>query len=290
MLGPEDLVLCAGTGPRAPFAERAAAAAAAGFAGISVFVDDFEAARAKGLSEADLRAILADHGLRVAEVDPLLRWLPGSEPATGTATGSGVSAEGVGFFRYGEDDFYRVADALGARSLNAVVYTDEPVETDSLVESFAGLCDRAAGHDLLVHLEFLPWTPVADAFAALAIAEAAGRRNGGIMLDTWHHFRGAVPDERLCELPGERVLAVQLSDAPAATEANPVEETLRRRLLPGEGDIDLPSLLRILREIGSPAPLGVEVFSDTLAALPMDEAARRAADTTRAALGLARTD
>ena len=56
---------------------------------------------------------------------------------------------------------------------------------------------------------------------------------------------------------------------------------MQRRRLPGEGDIDLPGVLRALREGGSRAPLGVEVFSDALGALPVGEVARRA----RAAVG-----
>ena len=204
-------------------------------------------------------------------MDPLLRWLPDTAAA-------------LEFARHGEDDFYRVADALGARSLNAVVYAEKPIPADALAEAFAGLCDRAAGHGLLVHLEFLPWTQVADVDAALAIVERAGRANGGVMLDAWHHFRGGVPDARLAELPGARILGVQLDDAPGEPEADLVDETLHRRLLPGEGAIDLPAIVRALRAAGSPAPLGVEVFSDALAALPAEEAARRAGAAARAVL------
>jgi hypothetical protein len=36
--------------------------------------------------------------------------------------------------------------------------------------------------------------------------------------------------------------------------------------------------------VGSPAPFGVEVFSDALAALPAEEAGRRAGDAVRAVL------
>jgi sugar phosphate isomerase/epimerase len=63
-----------------------------------------------------------------------------------------------------------------------------------------------------------------------------------------------------------------------------VHETLHRRRIPGEGDVDLPGLLRILRDGGSPAPLGVEVFSDALSGLPPDEVARRCASGVRRAL------
>lgn len=281
-LGPDDRVLCAGTVPAAGFAERLAAAAEAGFSGVSLFLDDYQRAREQGHGDAELRRMLADHGLGVAELDPLLDWLPGAGLA------ADATAEGASFFGHGEDAFYAAADALGARSINAVAYADPPPERALLVDAFGALCRRAAAHGLLVHLEFLPWTPVPDAAAALAIAEAAGCDNGGILLDSWHHFRSGLSNEALARLPGQRVLAVQLSDAPAAAEPDPVEETLHRRLLPGQGDADLAGLLRTLDAMGCRAPLGVEVFSDELAALPPAEAARRAGRALDAVLTRAR--
>ncbi len=282
MLGPADLVLCAGTLPGCPLRERVEAAAAAGFAGISLGVPEYRRARAAGLSDAEQRRLLADHGLEVAELDPLLRWIPQ------TGLGADATAEGAELFRYAEDDFYAAADALGARSLNAVVYSDVPVEPERLVEAFAGLCDRARTRGLLVHLEFLPWTQVADAAAALAVVEAAGRDNGGIMLDTWHHQRSGGSIASLRAIPGARILGVQINDAPLEAEADPVAETLRRRLLPGEGDIDLVGLVRQLDAGGCRAPIGVEVFSEALAARPAAEVARRCAEAARAVLARAR--
>ena len=60
--------------------------------------------------------------------------------------------------------------------------------------------------------------------------------------------------------------------------------TTTSRLLPGEGDADVPAVLRALREGGSRAPLGVEVFSQQLIDLPAAEAARRAHDAVRSCL------
>lgn len=276
-LGPGDPVLCAGSVVQGDFRAKAAAAAAGGFRGVSLFLDDYLDARAGGASDAELRGVLADHGLAVGELDTLLSWVPGAE------LGAGASAQGEGLFRHDEDDFYRAAQALGARSLNAVAYTDAAVPEPALAEAFAGLCERAAGHGLKVHLEFLPFTPVRDAEAALRIVETAGP-NGGLLLDTWHHFRSGLPDARLAALPGERVLALQLADAPARAEADPVAETLHRRRLPGEGDVDFPAILAALRSAGAAVPIGVEVFSDELAKLPAEEAGRRAGEALRRVL------
>ena len=150
------------------------------------------------------------------------------------------------------------------------------------MESFAGLCQRAADYGLLVHLEFMPWTQVGSVLDALAIVEEAGSPNGGIMLDTWHHFRSSVstPD-LLARVPAEKILACQLNDAPAQAEPDPIQETLHRRRLPGEGDISLLEVLRYLRDGGSPAPLGIEVFSDDLLGQAPEAVASACAESLR---------
>ena len=282
MLGPEDLVLCAGTLGGASFRDRVEAAAEAGFSAISLFLGDYQRARAEGLSDADMRTLLADHGLAVAELDPLMSWVPGAE------LGATANEQGAEFFRQREQDFYDAAEALGARSLNAISITDAPLPTPATAEAFAALCDRAAAHGLLVHLEFLPWTSIPDLDAALEIVELANRPNGGLMFDTWHHFRSRGKNDRIRSVPGGRILALQINDAPRQAEENMVDETLHRRLLPGEGDIDLVEILRLLNEVDCPAPVGIEVFSDALAALPARQAARRAGDAARAVLRQAR--
>jgi sugar phosphate isomerase/epimerase len=275
-LGPHDLVLCSGSfGWQVPLADRIRAASAAGFRGLSVWPRDYEQARASGLSDADLRALLGDCGLEVAELDGVWSWLPGADREVPAAE------DPVGFFRTREDDLYRIADAIGGRSLNAIDAFGGDWTLDAAAEAFAALCDRAAGHGLLVHLEFLPWTRVPDVATAWEIARRAGRPNAGIVVDSWHFFRGNPDWETLASLPGERVTAVQLSDAPARPGPDPIAETLHGRRLPGEGDLDLPRLVAALRAIGAHAPLGVEVFSDALHALEPREVARRAADAMR---------
>jgi sugar phosphate isomerase/epimerase len=271
-LGPDDLVLCAGTLARAGFRERVDAAVAAGYRGLSLFPSDVRRARDEGLDDAAMKTLLLENNLEIAELDPLMTWLPDVQPGTGT-------------FATTESECYEIAARIGGRSINAVVFTPKPVPKETVVECFAGLCDRAADEGLLVHLEFMPWTQIATVLDALEVVELAGRKNGGIMLDTWHHFRGPLSNDDLrTKVPIDRILALQLNDAPAAAEADVLEETLNRRRVPGDGDIDLPEILRILKQGGSPAPLGIEVFCEDLFPLPSAEVATRCADAVRRAL------
>jgi sugar phosphate isomerase/epimerase len=279
-MGPEDLVLCSGTLPRGTgFAERLAAASGAGFASISLWGRDYDAARAEGHSDADLRALLDDHGLTVAELDPAWWWLPG---AADVHLPPALDTEDV--FRFGEADLFAVADAVGARSMNAVDVFGGDWDLDAAAEAFAALCGRAAEHGLLVHVEWLPWSRIPDLATALRIVELADAPNGGLNVDAWHLVRAGVDVTDLAAVPGRLILGVQLDDGPLEPEANLIEATLHSRALPGDGEFDLAAVVAALRATGTTAPCGVEVFSDALHARPADEAAALAADSTRALL------
>jgi sugar phosphate isomerase/epimerase len=283
-LGPDDLVLCAGTLPRdTPWLERLAAASGAGFNGMSVWARDYDAAKRDGWSDADLRAQLDDHGLAVAELDPAWWWTPGDVDVA-----SLVAIDTMDVFRFGETEMFAIADALGARSINAADVLGGTWGLDDAAAAFAGLCDRAAEHGLLVHLEFLPWSRIPDLATVWEVVRRADRLNGGVAVDAWHWFRSNTPSDlaTLRTIPGSKVLGVQLDDAAAEPEANLMSATLHHRLLPGEGAVDLAALIGALRDIGSVAPIGVEVFSDSLHALGAIEGAQRAADATRAVLGM----
>ena len=275
MLGPDDLVLHAGTLRKASVAEKCAAAVAGGFRALTLYPEDVARARAEGLGLGDVRRLIVDHGLVVADLDPLLRWLP-DEPVP------------PGFTAATEPEFYAIAEALGARSLNVAQGFGRRVDLDRAAEALAGVCDRAWEYGLLVTLEYLPWSGIPDVATALAIALRSGRPNATLMFDTWHTFRGPTDEAQLRALPGARVGSVQLNDAPAEPAGDLVAETLSARLLPGEGAIPLLRWLRILDAIGSAAPIGVEVFSKALEALPPIEVGRRCGTAARAVLAAAR--
>jgi sugar phosphate isomerase/epimerase len=270
MLGPDDLVLCSGTLRNATLAEKCAAALAGGFRALTLWPSDVS-----GLDLAEVRRMIADHGLEVADLDPLLRWLPGEAIPPGVPAAT-------------EAEFYAIAEGVGARSLNVAQGFGASVDLDRAAEALAGVCDRAREHGLLVTLEYLPWSGIPDAATALAIVERTGRANATLMIDTWHSFRGPTDDAQLAKLPGARIGSVQLNDAPAAPAPDLVAETLSARLLPGAGAIPLGRWLRILDAIGSRAPLGVEVFSAALDALPPVEVGRRCGDAVRRVLSAAR--
>jgi sugar phosphate isomerase/epimerase len=267
-----DMYLCASTIDGASFQQRLEAASAAGYAGIGLRPSHYQAARAEGRSETDLRRLLEDHGLELTEIGFLAGWWESGDLAARS--------------RAPEDQLYRLKGSLGGRHMMLIGGPlREPV--DLAAERFAAVCDRALDHGLLVGLEFLPWTDTADAGLAWQIAEASGRRNGGVVLDTWHHFRGAADNDLIRAIPADRVVAIQFSDGERQRVGTDLEDTFKRRRLPGEGDFDLRSFLATVTGMGVTAPVGVEVLSDELRKLGPHESARRAADATRQVLAAA---
>lgn len=267
--GPFDpLVLCVMTSPEAGFEDRVAAAAKAGYGGIGLRPRHRARAHENGLTDANMRDILQSHGVRAVEIEVLSGW--------------GSDEENMRAARRHEHELYELVDAVGGRHLT-VTGAGLVGPVDRAAELFAGVCDRAAEHGLLVALEFLPWTEVPDPDHAREIVQLAGRPNGGIQVDTWHHFRGAASDEQLRAIPPELVVAIQFDDGLMSGEGTLYDQTFER-LLPGDGEFDLVHFLRLMADCEVRAPLCLEVISSRVAALPVAEAARQVAEASRAVL------
>ncbi len=264
--------------PRFSLAQRAAAAAKAGFAAIGIAIEDYAACRERGMSGTEMRSILDDNGVRVAELEFLQDWWHDDERGRRS--------------RANEDLFYAAADVFGSRHMNvgcAGPRGSLPA-LETVAEHFAALCDRAAGHGLLVAFEFLPWSDVPDAEAAWGLVRLANRKNGGILIDTWHYFRGAADPAQVRSVPAERFFLIQFDDADAVQVGGYLEDTTQRRRLPGQGSFDLIGFLQMVDEMGVNAPISVEILSDEQRTRTLDEAARLAHDTTRALFDRARQE
>jgi sugar phosphate isomerase/epimerase len=287
-LGPDDLVLSGPTVNHPPLEEHAALAAAAGFTAISCWTRTYLEARARGRSDHDLRSLIADHGLQVADVDCI-------------APVAGRGDDGEPFYGAREEDVLRAASGLGARSVNVVLRHDDEWSVEWAAAEFARVCDRAARDGLLVHLEPVPFMKVKSMPAAWQIVHLADRPNGGLQIDAWHHFRGPARDDDLHEIPRDRIFAEQLCDAPSEAVGKPFVETQHHRLVPGEGALDLAGMLRLVYApapapgtatdgaaagTACRAPLCVEIFSDALDALPRPAVAGRVGDAMRRMRGL----
>lgn len=109
---------------------------------------------------------------------------------------------------------------------------------------------------------------------AVALCDAIGLANAGLLLDSWHWQMTGAQLADLERVPAARIVHVHINDAPAL----PLEAQLdNRRLLPGaSGVIDLPLLLRTLADKGYDGFVAVETFWEESTRLGPEAAAAAA--------------
>jgi sugar phosphate isomerase/epimerase len=252
----------------ASFRDRVAAAASAGFDGIGLNDRDYARARDKeGLSDQDMRDLLDANGLQIMELEFVSGWSHGGE--TGDAARRRLRT------------LLEMSTVFQSRQIN--IGGDTHGTFDHVAESFGLVCDYAAPFGVTVALEPMPYTNIRDVSSANDIVTRAARPNAGVLVDSWHlHRAGALPD--LEGLVPELVVGVQIDDAGAEPEDDLEDEGEHRRLLPGEGAIDLVAFLRRLWSAGINLPIGVEVISDRLQGMDPAVAAREVALASRRVL------
>jgi len=241
--------------------ERAAAAAAAGFDGLALRCDQWQSMQDSGWGPVRVRELLADHRLRVSEIEPV---------------------------RFLRDDLLQAAcemiEAFGASRVQVTPPLDGgPMDATAVARWLAHAAARLAPACLAI--EFLPPTPVPDAAAAQGLIDAAGGPpNLGLCVDSWHVFRGG----GLASLRGidpRRVFTLQINDGPLQpTLGDYIEDCLRFRQPCGEGAFDLVGFLRALPPT---APVNIEVISETLDRRPPREVAAMLMASTRDCLASA---
>lgn len=142
-----------------------------------------------------------------------------------------------------------------------------PGSVDRLTEAAAW----ADGHGMRLALEFrasCPW--VNNLQTAMALVEAVGKPNLGIVLDAWHFALGPSKNEDLALLDPARLFLVQVCDlAGAAREL----ATDADRILPGEGELPLKNLLGHLQAIGYVGPVSLEAPNPRLWQVPAAQVA-----------------
>jgi len=114
----------------------------------------------------------------------------------------------------------------------------------------------------------------------LELADAIGP-NVGLLVDAFHVYTSGTTWEHLSQISGKRIVLAHLNDAPAGPVASLQDS---KRLLPGEGVMDLNAFMSALEKAGYSGPVSLEVFSDELKKMPPKEAAKKAWEATKKAL------
>ena len=249
-----------------PLAERIAAAAAGGWAGFGLVHADLAAYLERG-TLPELRALLADHGIAHLELELIEDWWAEDERRP--------AADRI------RRELLEAAGALGARTVKVGPETSgRPVDPERFVERFDALASEAAAHGTRVAFEFLPFASHGDSLAAgVELVTRAANPAGGLCLDVWHVARPGTPYSDVAALPSEFLFAVELNDAAPEAVGTLFEDTVRNRLLPGDGSFDVPAFIDAVRRTGFDGPWGVEILSDRHRALPLSQGLAEARDS-----------
>jgi sugar phosphate isomerase/epimerase len=257
--------------------ERCEHAARVGFAGIGLWHADLEhMLETRTLRE--LRQIVDDHGLRRLELEFLGDWFLDPDDERRRASDERRRL------------LFEAAAELPAHHIKVGNIVGTECELPRIVEAFGELCEDAARHtDAKIVYEFMPYdVNVGDVDKALAVVEGADAPNGGLALDTWHLGKLRLEPEDLRRIPPRFLSWVELCDGPYEYAEDRLDEVINRRKLPGEGEFPVAGYVAVCRELGYDGPWGVEVLSEELRRLPIDEMFDRAYETTTAQLALAR--
>ena len=251
--------------------ERCEEAAKVGFAGIGIWHADLEHVLETHTLE-EMKAIFDAAGLRHLELEFLMDWFvdPGDERRAASDQQRRL--------------LFDAAAVLEPHHIKIGNIPATPAPLEQVTARFAELCaDAAQHHAATIAYEIMPFDPnVRTLDDVIAVAAGAGAPNGGIAIDTWHMGKLGIAPEELRRIPLEHLAWVELSDGQREDMPDPVDETINHRRLPGEGEFDVAAYVDVCRDMGYPGPWGVEVLSEELRNLPMEEIFKRAYETTSA--------
>ena len=229
--------------------EKLTAIAKAGFDGIEIFEQDFISF---DLSPADVRRMVADHGLEITLFQPFrdFEGLP-----EGPLRQRAFSRARHKFDLMCElgTDLMLVCSSVHPAGLGGI---------DRCADDFRELGEIANSYGVRVGYEALAWGRfINDHRDAWEVVRRTDHENVGLILDSFHTLGRKLDPDSIRTIPGDRIFFVQLADAPAI-EMDLLYWSRHFRNMPGEGDLDLSSFMDALYATGYDGPLSLEIFND----------------------------
>ena len=224
-------------------AERFAAAKNAGFPDVGLSVRWMKLWLADGHTLDELDALIADAGVRIAELEAIRVMRAEQDPLEGLAA--------------------TLAERLWPARLQAVGPYDGTLD-DAAVRA-ARVADRFSAWDVDVVLEPLPFTNMRTPADAADIIRRADRPNLSMCMDIWHLYRNGLPLSHLDDL-WPYISTVQFNDGTIVSEFpdDLREDCLLNRRVPGEGEFDLVGLVRARNAHRPDSTFSIEVINTLL--------------------------
>ncbi|MER3403904.1 MAG: xylose isomerase [Chloroflexota bacterium] len=232
-----------------PLLDKIRIAGQAGYGGIELWNNELDAFIAAGGSLTQVRRALDDAGLAVPDLIALHGWIESSP-----------------------EEYPRVRDEARRRmeqaaALGAPYIIASPprgrVDLERAAERYGDLLALGREVGVKPSMEFLGFVEhIKTIRTAWYIVERAGDPDGTIVMDSFHIYNGGSTLEDLRAVPGARISMFHINDAPATPPPGTLTDA--DRVMPGDGVIDLPAMLRVLDEIGYAGPISLELFNQAL--------------------------
>jgi 4-hydroxyphenylpyruvate dioxygenase len=148
------------------------------------------------------------------------------------------------------------------------VGADTIPDDELIIDQLGQLAELAATHGITVGYEALAWGKHVNSYRhAWRLVDAVSHSNLGLILDSFHTFSIQDDLDLLSSIPGERIVFVQIADAPILA-MDVLEWSRHFRCFPGQGGFPLPDFLAPILGAGYTGPLSLEVFNDGFRASP----------------------
>jgi sugar phosphate isomerase/epimerase len=248
-------------GKEIDFKKRVEIASKIGFEGIGLSAEAYILALKQGYSDCEMLNILITNNIRVTEIECITNW---------TEQRKSVSNRETDFYFFKEQTIFHMARLFNVKSVNCGV--SSKVSLQEHIQDFKELCKRA--ENLIVALEFMPYSGVPTIGFAYDVLEKAGCDNSMLILDAWHWNRSKQTSTELKNIPSCRIVSIQICDV--LERAYPTvlqrKESLHDRLSPGYGFGDTLGFIKMIKDHGiAPDVISVEVMSDNLLNMGIEE-------------------
>jgi sugar phosphate isomerase/epimerase len=249
---------------RFDFKDRVQVAAKAGFKGIGIWHTDLEHILLHRTLR-EMKQILDDNGIRHVELEFLTDWfLDGARKAESDSR---------------KRRLFAASEALHAKHVKVGDFYNSSCPMPRIIESFAALCAEAENYGATIGFEIMGSAMINNIRDALTMVETAGAKNGGLIIDIYQVANLGMSFEDIRRIPLQYLTNVELNDG--TLPGSPDHDPSNRRFC-GEGEYDIQGLIHCVEKMGYAGPWGVEVISEKLAPLPLDELCPRAFKTTAA--------
>lgn len=247
---------------RFEFKDRVEASAKAGFKGIGIWHTDLEH-NLQQRSLKEMKMILDDNGIKHIELEFISDWfLDGARKAESDSR---------------RKRLFEASEILHAKHVKVGDFYSSVCPMPKIIDSFAELCAEADKFGATIGFEIMGCAMINNIKDAVTMVEKAGVNNGGLIIDIYQVANLGMTFGEISSIPLKYLTSVELNDGtmPGSPNYDP-----DNRNFCGEGEYDIKGLINCVMNMGYTGPWAVEIISEKLSKLPLNEMCTRAFNTS----------